>query len=124
MDVICAIKNSDLRIAVEVLLREHPKFNLAGSVTSLDMLFSIIEFSCPEILILDDELLKKLPDHTNQKLHQFADQMEIILFTGEYETKTILGVKDFSRTVIKGDPPEKFINALEQVWLEHTQIDS
>jgi hypothetical protein len=69
---------------------------------------------------LDAELLKNHPDRNIHKLHQFCDQMEVILLIGQHEIGAIPNVKDFTRIVTKGEPPEKFINALEQIWLEHT----
>jgi DNA-binding NarL/FixJ family response regulator len=56
MDVLLASARSDLRFALEVLLREEPGVSVLGTATGTEGLLALLGTYCPDLVSLDWEL--------------------------------------------------------------------
>jgi DNA-binding NarL/FixJ family response regulator len=115
MDVVLASKDHDLRLALEMLLREEPRAYVVGTASHAEALLALVRSACPDLVLLDwdlpggplTELLAQVgtADYTPKiiVLSQDADAEEVALAAGA------------NAFVIKGDPPRKLLVALRKV---------
>lgn len=61
MDILLASARSDLRFALEVLLREEPGVTVIGTATGTEGLLALIGVNCPDLVVFDWELPGRLP---------------------------------------------------------------
>ena len=53
MRTVLAIGDSDLLLALQLLLNEEPRVNIVGTTSELDGLLSLIETTGPDLVLLD-----------------------------------------------------------------------
>jgi DNA-binding NarL/FixJ family response regulator len=56
MDVLLASARSDLRFALEILLREEPGVSVLGTATGTEGLLALLGTHCPDLVVFDWEL--------------------------------------------------------------------
>jgi DNA-binding NarL/FixJ family response regulator len=114
MRIILALKDADLRLSIELLIREEPGILIVGTAINAQGLLALIKTSCPELVILDcdlpgDPLLKVV-----ETVQEFESSPEFILLVGNMEGKEDYDKDGTHAYLVKGDPPEKLLNAVRQ----------
>ena len=56
MDIIIATSSTDLRIALELLIREESGLSIVATTSESQALLALIESTCPDLVLLDWEL--------------------------------------------------------------------
>lgn len=114
MDVVLASKDYDLRLALELLLREEPGVYVVGVVSSTQGLLALIEKTAADAILLDGDLPDQpLADVLAAVLSIEPQPKIMVLATDEDDTEAILaaGAHAF---FLKGSPPRLLLVALRR----------
>ena len=125
MDVLLAIQQPDLRLAIDLLLREEPGLNVVGLARETKTLLAMLQVVRSDILVLDRELIGQPLTGVLARIHEQADRATIIVLgTLEDDQEAILaaGADAF---VIKGESPQQLLTAIHQLTTssESSEID-
>ena len=98
MDIVLASARTDLRFAMEVLLREQPGMVVTGTATGSEGLLALIETIHPALVILDGDLPGQpiedvLALYHTHRLGPLVDEHRILMVQ---DTELILGGLDFA----------------------------
>jgi DNA-binding NarL/FixJ family response regulator len=115
MDIVLASQERDLRLALELLLREEPGAYVVGTASHAEALLALVRSACPDLVLLDWDLPGgPLTEVLGQV--KSADCIPKIIILGKdpdaAEEALAAGADAF---VIKGDPPRQLLAALRQV---------
>jgi DNA-binding NarL/FixJ family response regulator len=116
MRIILALKDTDLRLSIELLLREEPGIIIVGTAIDSQGLLALVEVSCPDLVLLDCELPGDPLPHVIETIQAFKSPPEFILLVGN-----MVGKEDYLEAgahayLVKGDPPEKLLNTVRQFY--------
>lgn len=115
MDIVLASQEYDLRLALELLLREEPGAYVVGTVSHADALQALIQATNPDLVLLDWDL-------PGQPLAEVLAQVKsadyipkIIVLSKDAEARGAAVAAGADAFVIKGDPPKQLLVAFRQV---------
>jgi DNA-binding NarL/FixJ family response regulator len=113
MDVVLASAKSDLRFALEVLLREQPGVSVVGTATGASGLLALIDSTSPDLVILDRSLPgRPWPDLLTAVCAGGARPCLIVLGKDQAARQEALGA-GADAFVQLGDPPDSLLEAVE-----------
>ena len=113
MRIVIATEDSNLRIAIQLMLSEEPGINILGSASDCDGLLALVKSTLPEVVLLDWELPGCKMGDTLQHIKTIQSDPEIfliILSRKRSMKKNALEAGADAYRVI-GDPPEKLLEA-------------
>ena len=115
MDIIIATSSTDLRIALEIMIREEPGVSIVGTTSESEGLCALIETACPDVVLLDSELAGLSYTQVLAKVHTSKIPPKIVVL-GKYlhtrETALQAGADEY---VVIGDPPENLLRTFHRL---------
>ena len=71
-NVIIAVRDIDLRLSLDLMLRDEPYLNVLGTASTLESTFGLTRVERPDLILLDqamsnrpmEEMLKEIKDHS------------------------------------------------------------
>jgi len=115
MDIVLASQEYDLRLALELLLREEPGAYVVGTASSTQGLLGLIQSACPDLVLLDWDL-PGLPSIEVLAEVSSADcRPKIIVLGKDPEARPVALAAGADAFVVKGEPPEQLLIAFRQV---------
>jgi DNA-binding NarL/FixJ family response regulator len=115
VDVLLAIRQPDLRLAIDLLLREEPGLNVVGVAREMKTLLALLRVIRPDVVLLDWALTGQPLTDVLTKICRRDDRFKtIVLGTLEDDREAILaaGVDAF---VVKGESPQQLLTAIHQL---------
>jgi DNA-binding NarL/FixJ family response regulator len=123
VDILLAVQQPDLRLAIDLLLRETPGLNVVGVARETKALLAILRVTRPDLLLLDWALAGHPLINVLAKIcEQDAQPKIIVLGTLEDDRETILtaGADAF---VTKGESPQQLLTAIYQLMTSSESSD-
>jgi DNA-binding NarL/FixJ family response regulator len=115
VDVVLASTQLDLRLALEILLREEPGTDIVGTASAAAGLRALLQAARPELLLLDWDL----PGHPPASLLAEARVLDPppsgIVLGREQEVKPAALAAGSDAFFLRGDPPAKLLATVRQV---------
>ena len=115
MDILLAIHQPDLRLAIDLLLREEPGLNVVGVARETKSVLAMQRVIHPDMLLLDWVLSGQPLTDVLAKILEWPDRPKIIVLgTLEDDREAILaaGADTF---VVKGEAPQQLLTAIHQL---------
>ena len=115
LDILLAVHQPDLRLAIDLLLREEPGLNVVGVARETKTLLALLRVIQSDLLLLDWTLTGQPLSGVLTKIHEQADRPKIIVLgTLEDDQDTILaaGADAF---VVKGETPQQLLTAIHDL---------
>lgn len=114
METLLASARSDLRFALEVLLREQPGIDIVGTATGTEGLLALIETTSPELVLFDWDLPGRPPAGV-LAVARGLDCPPYIIVLGKDEAGREAALTAGANTfVLRGAPPRHLLDALRQ----------
>ena len=71
-NIIIAVRDIDLRLSLDLLLRDEPYLNVLGTSSTLESTFGLTRIERPDLILLEwamsnrpiEEMLKEIKDHS------------------------------------------------------------
>ena len=111
MRIVIATGDTDLRLAIQLMLSEEPGLKIIGSASDCDGLIALIKSTCPDIAMLDWQLPGCNIEDSLLKIKSLKTEPKIVLIVlgrqrRKRETALQAGADDY---VVIGDPPENLL---------------
>jgi DNA-binding NarL/FixJ family response regulator len=112
-NVIIAVRDTDLRLSLDLMLRDEPYLNVLGTASTLESTFGLIRIERPDLILLEwamsnrpiGEMLEEIKDHSpNSKvilLGNSTNQESLARQCGEDAYLRIGDAPDSLRATIK-----------------------
>ena len=112
MDIVLASKEYDLRLALEVLLREEPGVYVVGVVSSTQGLLALVETMSPDVVLLDGNLPGRPLAEVLAQVQRVEPSPKIVVLAPAARAGEAALAAGAHAFVIKGDPPEQVLAAV------------
>jgi DNA-binding NarL/FixJ family response regulator len=117
MRIILAAKETDLRLAVQLMLSEEPGVRVIGSVSNTGGLLALVESDPPDLVLLDFDLPGQPMGEVLSQIKACEPPPVVVLMGSEGSlSDEALGV-GVDHYIQKGDPPETLVEAFRRVVL-------
>ena len=115
MDVLLAIHHPDLRLAIDLYLREEPGINVVGMASETEGLSALLNTLRPDLLLIDWSLPgRPLVQVLAEGQEPDPPPKIIVLGADDRDMKAALAAKaDYF--VVKGESPEQLLSAIRHV---------
>lgn len=114
MDILLASMQLDLRVALEILLREEPGTDVVGTASDAASLRALLQACRPDLVLLDWDL----PGHPAASLLVEAKSLDprpqVIVLGRDLDLKQTVLAAGADAFVLKGDPPGLLLTAIRQ----------
>ena len=114
MDVLLASARSDLRFALEVLLREEPGLSVTGTATGTEGLLALTRINCPDLVIFDWELPGRAPGELLAAVRGPDCSPYTIVLGKDSATRDEALVAGADAFALRGDPPDQLLAVVRQ----------
>ena len=120
MRIVIATEDSNLRIAIQLMLSEEPGINILGSASDCDGLLALVKSTLPEVVLLDWELPGCKMGDTLQQIKLIDADPEIFLIVlGRTDSmKEIALEAGADAFMVIGDPPENLLEVFQRLIVE------
>jgi DNA-binding NarL/FixJ family response regulator len=117
MDTLLAIHSRDLRLAVDLLLREEPEVNVVGFVSETEGLMALIQTVCPNLILLDWGLPGRPLIDLLPKIQCGTPHPKIIVLGDRERYREPALAAGADAFVVKGESPQLLVAEIHQVNL-------
>ena len=117
MLILVAAKRVALRDALKTFFQTRPGLNVVGMATNKAELLKRVEADSPDLLLLDEDLSKKLVEDVIMPIQQIDSAPMVIVLGSRAETKQALLDAGAVAIISKNDPPKTLLTAIEEVRL-------
>ncbi len=115
MDIVLASQEHDLRLALELLLREEPGVYVVGTASHSGALLALIQATCPDLVLLDWDLPGQPSTEVLAEIGSAGHQPKVIVLGKDPEAREAALASGAYAFVVKGEPPGQLLTALRQV---------
>jgi DNA-binding NarL/FixJ family response regulator len=117
MRIVLATGNTDLRLAIQLMLSEEPGIKIVGSASDCAGLIALAGSTCPDLVLLDWDLhggdLAGMVENISSCRSEPTIKV-VVLGRKRSLENTVLGAGADGYVLI-GDPPEKLLQAVRQI---------
>ena len=117
MLILVAAKRAALRDALKTFFQAHPGLNVVGMAANKAELLKRVEADSPDLLLLDEDLSKKLVEDVIMPIRQIDSAPMVIVLGSRAETKQAVLDAGAVAIISKNDPPKTLLTAIEEVRL-------
>jgi DNA-binding NarL/FixJ family response regulator len=115
MDILLAVPQNDIRLALEILIREEPGQNVVGTVRDGKSLLALVRTTSPDLILLDWTILGQRSTALLSALMAHQPTPAIIVLGEEPKQERAIAQSGAAAFVLKGDPPATLLTAIQQV---------
>ena len=114
MDVLLATDRVDLRLALDLLLREEPGVKVVGAASEAAGLLALIGTAYPDVVVFDWDLPGRLPGQLIATIRALTPRSKLLVGVEAAELEQVALAAGADAVLIHGDPPAQFLAALRQ----------
>lgn len=114
MEIVLASAQLDLRVALEILLREEPGANVTGTASDAASLRALIQASRPEMILLDWDLPGHPPASLLAEAKSLNPRIQVIVLGKDPDVKQMALASGADAFFVKGDSPKPLLTAVRQ----------
>lgn len=122
MNILLAIYWRDLRLAIDLLLREEPGINVVGVAGETESLLALLETTHPQVVLLDWDLPGRAIPEVLRTIHTAAVPPNIIVLGDRENEKDIVLEAGADAFVVKGEPPQQLVTAIHEINTPQNQV--
>ncbi|UCF27927.1 MAG: response regulator [Chloroflexota bacterium] len=120
MRIVIATGDTDLRLAIQLMLSEEPGISIIGSVSDCDGLNALVKSTRPNYALIDwalpgckiDEVIENL------KTGSRDTELKIIVIARQRREKEAALESGADEFIVIGDPPEKLLDVFRLLNVE------
>ncbi len=120
MRILLAVKRSDLRIGMEMLLDEQTGLKVIGSIADTAGLLELVKTAQPDLVVLDWDLPGKPLAGMFDKIRDNGPRPAIIVLGGkDTDTEQAALAVGADAYISKGDPPAELLATIRRAYDRH-----
>jgi DNA-binding NarL/FixJ family response regulator len=114
VDIIIATGSTDLRIALELLIREEAGLSIVGTTSESEGLFALIETTPSDLVLLDWELAGLSCPQMLTKVHTLTSPPKIVVLGKHLSTEEAAIQAGADSFVLMGESPKQLLAAIRE----------
>jgi DNA-binding NarL/FixJ family response regulator len=114
VDVLLATDRIDLRIDLELLLREEPGVRVVGAASEAAGLLALIGTAHPDVVVFDWDLPGHPPGQLIAAIRELDPRSKLLVGVETAELEQVALAAGADAVLIHGDPPAQFLAAMRQ----------
>ena len=114
MRILLADDQSEVRLALHLLLEQEAGLTIVEEVSEADELLGQVEMTCPDVVLLDWELPGLQASVVVPSLRAMCPHLSVIALSGLPEAREAAISADVDGFVNKGDPPERLLETVHR----------
>jgi len=120
MRIVLASGDTDLRLAIQLMLSEEPGIQIIGSASDCHGLTALVKSTSPDVALLDWELPGgNMPDVLQElKSPTFETQINLILMGRKSSIEEEVLQAGADEYIVIGGPPEKMLEVFRQLNIQ------
>ena len=116
MRIVLATGDTDLRLAIQLILSEEPGLNIIGSASDCAGFIALIKSTRPDLALVDWDLPGCNIEDLIQQVKSIETETKISLIVlGKRITKQAAVQAGADDYLVKGDPPDMLLEAFRQL---------
>jgi len=115
VDTLLAIHLRDLRLAIDLLLREEPGINVIGVASETEGLLALLKTFQPDLILLDWDLPGRALPKILKKMHAAARPPKLVVLGNEEDERETVLESGADAFLLKGEPPEQLLAAIHEL---------
>ena len=115
VDILLAIHQPDLRLAIDLLLREEPGLNVVGVARESKTLLALLRVVRPGMLLLDWVLSGHPLTDVLAKILEWPDRPKIIVLGTIDDDREAILAAGADAFVVKGEAPQQLLTEIHQL---------
>jgi DNA-binding NarL/FixJ family response regulator len=123
MRIILAARDTDLRLAMQLLLSEEPGVRVIGSASNASGLLALIDSTTPDLVLMDEDLPGKTILELLTEIAACKAPPKIVLLGAETSMSNDFAQTGVKYYIQKGDPPEELVNKFRRAVFNHEMND-
>ena len=120
MQIVLASAHADLRMALEILLREEPGTDVVGTASGAASLRALLQASPPDLVLLDWDLPGHPPASLLAESKRLDSHPHVIVLVHDSNAKRAALAAGADASVLKGDSPRHLLAAIRQCQSQRT----
>ncbi len=113
--VIIAVRDTDLRLSLDLLLREDPCLNVVGTVTTAESALVMTKAENPELVLLECRLSKRASGDVLKEIKANTPSPQVILLGNRADQKQSVDNLEVDAYLLIGGTPEKLISTIGEL---------
>lgn len=117
MRIVLATGNTDLRLAIQLMLSEEPGMNIIGSASDRAGLIALAGSTCPDLVLLDWDLhggdLAGMVE--NIRSDRSEPTIKVVVMGRKRSLEQAVLQAGADKYILIGDPPEKLLEVVHQM---------
>ena len=114
MEIVLASAQLDLRVALEILLREEPGTTVVGTAGGAASLRALLQASFPELVLLDWDLPGHPPASLVAEAKSLNPHIQVIVLGKNPDVKQVALASGADAFFVKGDSPRPLLTAIRE----------
>lgn len=116
MRIILATGDTDLRLAIQLMLSEEPGLKIIGSASDCAGLIALIKSTQPDLALVDWDLPECNIEDFIREVKPIDSKTKLSIFVlGKRSTKAAAVQAGADDYLVKGDPPNMMLDAFRQL---------
>ena len=120
-NVVIAVRDTDLRLSLDLMLRDVPGLNIVGTATTLESALALIRAESTTLILLDWNICQRPIEEVFKAIKDSDPQLKIVLFgnrTSQEQLAHRFGADAFMRI---GGAPENLRSTINNLISPQTQ---
>jgi DNA-binding NarL/FixJ family response regulator len=132
MKIIIADPNSEVRSALELVLKLSPKSSVIGETEDVFQLLAQSVMKCPDLILFDPELVKPYRSHRRHRtqqlmdifnvLHKICPCTKVVVMSSRLEAEKDALASEADGFISKTEPPQLFWENISEFLREEQEI--
>ena len=114
MRIVLAIRESELRLALELLISQEPGVRVLGTASDVDGLLALVRTNYPDLVLLDWALPGRPMGDVLAEIKSLEREPKVVVLCSDPNTKAAIADAGADGFLLKGDPPEHVFAELKK----------
>jgi DNA-binding NarL/FixJ family response regulator len=115
MRIVIATGDTDLRLAIQLMLSEEPGINIIGSASDCDGLNALARSTLPDYVLLDWSLPGCNVEEILKDLNAMVPNIKLIIIGQQQRMKETALQSGAAEYLVIGDPPENLLDVIRKL---------
>jgi DNA-binding NarL/FixJ family response regulator len=120
-NVVIAVRDTDLRLSLDFMLRDEPGLNILGTATTLESALGLLRAESIALILLDWHICQRPIEEVFKAIKNSDPQLKIIMFgnrTSQEQLADHLGADAFMRI---GGVPDNLLTTIKNLISQDTE---
>lgn len=114
-NVIIAVRDADLRLSLDLLLREKPGLNVVGTATTSESALALIKAECPKLVFLEGGIPNGSTEDVLKEIKTRCQHLKVILLGKRIDQKQSALHMGADAYLLIGGAPNKILTAIDEL---------